>query len=169
MANLQVKGMDDGLYAALAARAAADNRSISQEVVTILKDFLTRPGSSAREATEEFLSLCGTWTDDRSAAGLETITVTSLTILLPPSKHGRKQSRGYLQSWVGAYLSLFSLPCLPIPNASSCFLQGNSSCSLFMLLHSLMLARSSCAIATKSATPPPSKYSQMREPGPGRQ
>jgi hypothetical protein len=68
VANLQVKGIDDGLYAALAARAAADNRSISQEVVTILKDFLARPGPSAREATEQFLSLCGTWAEDRSPA-----------------------------------------------------------------------------------------------------
>ena len=67
MANLQVKGIDDRLYAALAARAAADNRSISQEVVTILKDFLARPGPSARDATEQFLSICGTWADERPA------------------------------------------------------------------------------------------------------
>ena len=67
MANLQVKGLDDDLYRALAARAASENRSISQEVVTMLQDFLARPGGSARDATEAFLALAGTWEDDRSA------------------------------------------------------------------------------------------------------
>jgi len=59
--------MDDDLYRALAARAAQDNRSISQEVITLVQDFLARPGRSARNATEEFLSLAGSWGDDRSA------------------------------------------------------------------------------------------------------
>jgi hypothetical protein len=67
MAILQVKGMDDRLYEALAARAAGENRSISQQVVTIIRDFLARPGRPARKSTEEFISLCGTWADDRPA------------------------------------------------------------------------------------------------------
>jgi plasmid stability protein len=67
MATLQVKGMDDQLYRALAARAAQDNRSISQQVVTIIQDYLSSPTRPARQVTEEFLALCGTWTDDRSA------------------------------------------------------------------------------------------------------
>ncbi len=67
MANLQVKGIDDRLYEALAARAAGENRSISQQVVTIIRDFLARPRRPARHSTEEFLSLCGTWSDDRPA------------------------------------------------------------------------------------------------------
>jgi plasmid stability protein len=67
MATLQVKGMDDRLYEALAARAAGENRSISQEVVTIIRDFLARPGRSCRQSTEEFLALCATWADDRPA------------------------------------------------------------------------------------------------------
>ncbi|MBI4704517.1 MAG: antitoxin [Deltaproteobacteria bacterium] len=68
MATLQVKGMDDDLYRGLAARAASDNRSISQQVVTIVRQFLARPARPAREATEEFLALCGSWADERSAA-----------------------------------------------------------------------------------------------------
>jgi plasmid stability protein len=68
MATLQVKGMDDRLYQALAARAAGENRSISQEVVTIIRDFLARPGRPSRQSTEEFLALCGTWADDRPAS-----------------------------------------------------------------------------------------------------
>jgi plasmid stability protein len=68
MANLQVKGMDDGLYKALAARAAGENRSISQQVVTIIRDFLARPGRPSRQSTAEFLALCGNWADDRPAS-----------------------------------------------------------------------------------------------------
>lgn len=67
MATLQVKGMDDDLYRALAARAAQDNRSISQEVVTIIRDFLAAPRRSARDATEAFLELSGSWADERPA------------------------------------------------------------------------------------------------------
>ena len=65
MATLQVKGMDDALYKALATRAAQENRSISQQVVAIIRDSLAQPGSSARRATEQFLALSGSWEDDR--------------------------------------------------------------------------------------------------------
>lgn len=68
MATLQVRGMDDALYRALAARAAQDNRSISQQVVVIIRDFLAGPGRSTREATEAFLQLSGSWTDERPAS-----------------------------------------------------------------------------------------------------
>ena len=46
MANLQVRGIEDRLYEALRARAELDNRSISQEVVTIIEQFLARPAET---------------------------------------------------------------------------------------------------------------------------
>lgn len=67
MATLQVKGMDDDLYRALAARAAQERRSISQQVVRIIEDELARRRGGAVETTEALLQLCGTWADDRSA------------------------------------------------------------------------------------------------------
>ena len=67
MATLQVKGLDGDLYEALRARASMDNRSISQEVVTIIKDFLSRPDRSPERSTRSFLELAGSWEDDRSA------------------------------------------------------------------------------------------------------
>jgi len=67
MATLQVKGFDEALYMALGARAKRDNRSISQEVVKVIQDFLTRPSGSAEEATRAFLALSGSWEDKRSA------------------------------------------------------------------------------------------------------
>ena len=67
MATLQVKGMDDDLYRALAARAAQEQRSISQQVKRIIQDHLAQRRGSAHETTTAFLELCGTWNDDRSA------------------------------------------------------------------------------------------------------
>jgi len=67
MATLQVKGMDDDLYRALAARAAQEQRSISQQVKRIIQDHLAQRQGSAEETTAEFLKLCGTWNDGRSA------------------------------------------------------------------------------------------------------
>lgn len=67
MATLQVKGIDETLYRALGARAKQDNRSISQQVVKLIQDSLARSSGSAEDATRDFLALCGSWRDDRSA------------------------------------------------------------------------------------------------------
>ena len=67
MATLQVKGLDDNLYFALRSRARRDNRSISQEVVTIIEDFLSHPGKHSKDTTRAFLELAGSWEDDRTA------------------------------------------------------------------------------------------------------
>jgi plasmid stability protein len=67
MATLQVRSMDDRLYEALGKRAAMENRSISQQVVFILKTYLATPASRHPEATERFLEICGTWDDPRDA------------------------------------------------------------------------------------------------------
>ena len=65
MATLQVRSIDDQLYEALGRRAAMENRSISQEVVAILKDYLSRPVFSHESATAAFLELAGSWQDER--------------------------------------------------------------------------------------------------------
>ncbi len=67
MATLQVKGMDDDLYRALAARAAQERRSISQQVTMIIQDSLTARWTSAEKTTAALLELCGSWIDDRDA------------------------------------------------------------------------------------------------------
>ncbi len=70
MATLQVKGMDDGLYEAIKRKAQLENRSISQEVVTILQAHLSQARNGATNATDEFLKLSGSWEDDRDAKTL---------------------------------------------------------------------------------------------------
>jgi len=67
MATLQVKGIDDRLYQALGARAAMDNRSVRQEVVSIIREFLGRSAHAPQEATRALLELAGSWRDDRTA------------------------------------------------------------------------------------------------------
>ena len=65
MATLQVRSIDDQLYQALGRRASMENRSISQEVVAILKEYLSTPRAKQQEATAAFLELAGTWQDER--------------------------------------------------------------------------------------------------------
>lgn len=66
MATLQVKGMDDRLYGALRRRAEMDDRSISQEVIYIVRNFLARPTTDMAEATRRWLDSAEAWEDDRS-------------------------------------------------------------------------------------------------------
>ena len=66
MAMLQVRDMDDRLYDRLKFIAKADNRSISQQVITILQNYFTSTPVKTKNATEEFLKLAGTWEDSRS-------------------------------------------------------------------------------------------------------
>ena len=68
MATLQVKRLDDDLYEALKAKAKMDNRSVSQEVVALIQQSLSQPSGDVQLSTEAFLSMCGSWGDDRSAA-----------------------------------------------------------------------------------------------------
>ena len=68
MATLQVRDMDDRLYNLLRTSAKLQNRSISQEVLSILEEYLNAPRQTMKNATVEFLSLTGAWQDERSAA-----------------------------------------------------------------------------------------------------
>jgi len=71
MANLQVKSIDDDLYESLGRRAAMENRSISQEVVSILKTYLSTPSSvNVKSNNLQFLELCGSWQGEESAESM---------------------------------------------------------------------------------------------------
>jgi plasmid stability protein len=66
MANLQIKNMNDQLYKALAKRAELDNRSISQEVVNIIKQYLA--GTTSLEGQSKgLMELAGAWKGRESA------------------------------------------------------------------------------------------------------
>jgi plasmid stability protein len=61
MANLQVRDIDDLLYKELKSRARGQHRSLSQEVVHIIEDYLSRPPVGSRTQTDLFLQLSGSW------------------------------------------------------------------------------------------------------------
>jgi hypothetical protein len=65
MAILQVRDIDDKLYDTLRKKAQIENRSISQEVISILEKYLSVPDYYNINLTREFLNL--SWEDDRSA------------------------------------------------------------------------------------------------------
>lgn len=68
MATLQVRDIDDRLYNFLKTSAKLQNRSISQEVVTIIQDYLNSSQKPVKNSTIEFLSLCGAWIDEKQPA-----------------------------------------------------------------------------------------------------
>ncbi len=72
MANLQIKGIDDSLYSQLKELAAAENRSISQEVLFLVKSYLAHKKSilSAKTPAQVLLNLAGSWEDERSPADI---------------------------------------------------------------------------------------------------
>ena len=70
MANLQIKGIDNNLYERLKAIAASENRSVSQQVLFLVKSYLAK-GKTINEmktSAQVLLELSGSWDDSRSSA-----------------------------------------------------------------------------------------------------
>ncbi|MBF0328897.1 MAG: antitoxin [Nitrospirae bacterium] len=67
MAILQVRDIDDRLYSSLKDIARSENRSLSQEVISILEKYLSNPALFRNNPTAEFLALSEAWDDDRTA------------------------------------------------------------------------------------------------------
>jgi len=69
MANLQIKGIDEHIYAHIKKVAAAENRSVSQQILFLVKNYMTGRGGKHPEKTaaQTLLELSGSWDDDGSA------------------------------------------------------------------------------------------------------
>jgi plasmid stability protein len=67
MANLQVKDIDDNLYRALKIRAKSKRRSVSQEVIHLIEEYLNQPEDTRIDSTKQFLSLSWESKKDESA------------------------------------------------------------------------------------------------------
>ena len=72
MANLQIKGVDDAIYEELKKLAAAENRSISQETLFLIKDYLAKKQrvSALKTPAQVLLELAGSWEGKESAEGI---------------------------------------------------------------------------------------------------
>ena len=69
MANLQIKGIDEQLYAELKRIAASENRSVSQQVLFLIKTYLARKHQlqTIKTSAEVLLELFGSWQDARES------------------------------------------------------------------------------------------------------
>lgn len=69
MANLQIKGIDDELYNEIKKLAASEKRSVSQQVLFLVKNYLANKPrfDAAKTPSEVFLELHGSWQDEREA------------------------------------------------------------------------------------------------------
>lgn len=69
MANLQIKGINDDLYNQIKKLAASENRSVSQEVLYLIRLYLSNKKSfeSIQSPAQTLLDLSGSWKDNRMA------------------------------------------------------------------------------------------------------
>ena len=69
MPNLQIKGIDEKLYQNLKQLAADENRSVSQQVLFLIRSSLAQKHEKEKTETaaQILLSMAGSWQDSRSA------------------------------------------------------------------------------------------------------
>ena len=69
MANLQIKGIDDKLYDTIKKLAASENRSVSQEILFLVKEHVAKRKQTIviKTPAQVLLDLSGSWVDNRSA------------------------------------------------------------------------------------------------------
>lgn len=89
MSNLQIKGIDERLYQQLKQLAADENRSVSQQVLFLIRNHLAqrRRTHGSETAAQTLLALSGSWDDSRSA---EQIVID----IKSARRSSRKLSRG---------------------------------------------------------------------------
>lgn len=68
MAILQIKGIEESFYNEIKALAASENRSVSQEVLYLLKHYLASGNQIRKNKTpaQVLLELSGSWIDSKS-------------------------------------------------------------------------------------------------------
>ena len=69
MANLQIKGIDDAFYEEIRKQANAENRSISQQVLYLVKHWMSHKKQieTIKSPAEVLLELSDSWQDSKSA------------------------------------------------------------------------------------------------------
>ena len=69
VANLQIKGIEDALYSQIKELAASENRSISQQILFLVKRYIANNKQFQKTKTpaQILLNLSGSWEDSRGA------------------------------------------------------------------------------------------------------
>ena len=90
MANLQIKGIEDALYEEVKRMAAEENRSVSQQVLFLIRQHLAtrQRGGSSKTAAQALLELSGSWLDDREPEEI-------LNEIKAARRNSRKMDKGF--------------------------------------------------------------------------
>jgi hypothetical protein len=90
MANLQIKGINDELYAQIKNLAASQNRSVSQQVLFLIKEHISKKKQldSIKTPAQILLELSGSWEDNRKPEDI-----------VKEIKHARKNSKKLKQGF----------------------------------------------------------------------
>jgi hypothetical protein len=69
MSNLQIKGIDDALYTQIKELAASENRSVSQQILYLVRRYIAnkKQFQETKMPAQVLLELSGSWGDSRSA------------------------------------------------------------------------------------------------------
>ena len=69
MANLQIKNIQDELYEEIKKLASSENRSVSQQVLFLVREYLAKRKhlTAAKSPAQVLLELSGSWEDNKNA------------------------------------------------------------------------------------------------------
>ncbi len=90
MSNLQIKGIDESLYTQIKELAVSEHRSISQQVLFLVKDYLAK-GKLLRATNtpaQVLLQLSGSWEDERAPDEI-----------VAEIRRARKNSKTLMKGW----------------------------------------------------------------------
>ncbi len=90
MANLQIKGIEDKFYSQIKEMATSENRSVSQQVLYLIKEYLTKAKQIKQLKTpaQTLLELSGSWIDTKKSDEI-------IEELKKNRKNSRKLSKGF--------------------------------------------------------------------------
>ncbi len=90
MSNLQIKGIDEELYGRIKEMANAENRSLSQQILFLVKKYLAKRKKirSAKSPAQVLLDLSGSWDDEREPEEI-----------IKEIKQNRRNSRKLEEGW----------------------------------------------------------------------
>ena len=90
MSNLQIKGIDEALYARIKEMANEENRSLSQQILYLAKEYLAKRKKirTAKPPAQVLLELSGSWADDRKAEEI-----------IKELKKSRRNSQKLVKGW----------------------------------------------------------------------
>ena len=90
MANLQIKGIEGSVYKEIKDMAAAEHRSVSQQIIFLVKKYLARKkhANQLKSPAQVLLELSGPWDDRRSADKI-------ISDIKSSRKNSKKLSKGF--------------------------------------------------------------------------